>query len=363
MSERIAISALTPGMVIVQVTRQNGPVSIRKSGLVTSQTMIQGLQEMGVQEVEIDPAQTVEVDPPRQHRTQTQQLLRGDHDKSVQMNRAVSDQFNRSLFLPSVQSLPSVWQRYRKTLASYALVVMVGLGAGFAAGSGSIWWPSLWQGASSSLVSEPAAPEAANAESTLPDLALLTKNTQAALGQAALKRPAAPLVSEPSPAQAQSQSASSQIADTNADNRPAQQVAQTEPDAASYDGKVLNAPSTPASNDVSQELLNKFNQAIAELDEKPAGDAKANETRVTVSDSLQRVDQLPVRLLTRLPSMKFSAHMYASNPADRWVRVNGLQKGEGDWIGEDVQIESIEAQRVVLRFQGEVFTMAALTDW
>ena len=63
-SNCIATEALLPGMVIVQVTKQNGPVKIRKSGLVTSTDMIQGLIEMGIQEVQIDPTQTVEIETP-----------------------------------------------------------------------------------------------------------------------------------------------------------------------------------------------------------------------------------------------------------------------------------------------------------
>ena len=64
MSNIVAIENLQPGMVIVQITKQNGPVKIRKSGLVSSDAMVQGLSEMGVQELEIDPEQTVEVAPP-----------------------------------------------------------------------------------------------------------------------------------------------------------------------------------------------------------------------------------------------------------------------------------------------------------
>ena len=48
MSNIVAIDHLKPGMVIVQITKQNGPVKIRKSGLVTSDAMVQGLSEMGV---------------------------------------------------------------------------------------------------------------------------------------------------------------------------------------------------------------------------------------------------------------------------------------------------------------------------
>ncbi len=83
MSNIVAIENLMPGMVIVQITKQNGPVKIRKSGLVTSDAMVQGLSEMGVQEVEIDPEQTVEIAPAVHHRTQTQALLRGEHDTTL----------------------------------------------------------------------------------------------------------------------------------------------------------------------------------------------------------------------------------------------------------------------------------------
>ncbi|MEC8788286.1 MAG: DUF3391 domain-containing protein, partial [Pseudomonadota bacterium] len=92
MSNIVAIENLVPGMVIVQITKQNGPVKIRKSGLVTSDAMVQGLSEMGVQEVEIDPEQTVEIAPAAtHHRTQTQALLRGEHDTSATFDKSLNE--------------------------------------------------------------------------------------------------------------------------------------------------------------------------------------------------------------------------------------------------------------------------------
>jgi general secretion pathway protein B len=113
--------------------------------------------------------------------------------------------------------------------------------------------------------------------------------------------------------------------------------------------------------EVSPELLRRFNQAIEELDNQPQYERE--EPVLTVRNDIKRVDQLPVRLMTSLPSMTFSAHMYATRESDRWVRVNGLRLQEGDIIGDKVQIVAIEPQRVVLSYQNELFTMAALTDW
>ena len=147
MSNIVAIENLQPGMVIVQITKQNGPVKIRKSGLVSSDAMVQGLSEMGVQELEIDPEQTVEVAPPTptstHHRTQTQALLRGQHDTSARFDKSLNDQFNRSLFLPTVEGLPSSFSLYAKQAFVFAVVIMGGLALGFTAATKNNWWPAL----------------------------------------------------------------------------------------------------------------------------------------------------------------------------------------------------------------------------
>lgn len=128
-------------------------------------------------------------------------------------------------------------------------------------------------------------------------------------------------------------------------------------------GEVLNDSGSDTDIAVSPELLARFNAAVEALD-KQTDEGRSEPARpLTVHDDIQRVDQLPVRLLTRLPSMNFSAHMYASQVDDRWVRVNGVQRFEGDWIDDKVQIINIEAQRVILSYEGELFSMSALTDW
>ncbi|MGY0591462.1 MAG: general secretion pathway protein GspB, partial [Paraglaciecola chathamensis] len=133
MDNLLNIDALTPGMVIVKITQQNGPIKIRKSGLVTSMEMVTGLAEMGVQQVEIDPAQTVEIERPQIQKSQTQELLESDRVGAHGADAAVSDQFNRSLFLPSVQALPSRWQYYTTPIVQGLLVVLLGFALGWGA--------------------------------------------------------------------------------------------------------------------------------------------------------------------------------------------------------------------------------------
>ncbi len=370
MSELMKIADLKPGMVIVRITEQNGPVKIRKSGLVTSDAMVTGLAEMGVLEVEVDPAQTVEIEKPTHHRTQTQKLIRGEHDTSVnKLNNAISEQFNRSLFLPTVQGLPSMWKVYSRQVMSFAGVIIAGLIIGGAVGSFPAWWSTAENVAktasdtvtdemhtdqteapaedTSSVETENAAESEEN--NSVSDVAKMS-------GDVAESTPAQtqpePVVSAQTPAAAQQNAVPADTTPSPAENSVQAQV--------DLGGEVINAPQE-SDVEVSPELMARFNKAIDELDSR-ATEPK-NETKVTVRDDMPRVDQLPVRMLTRLPSMAFNAHMYASRPSDRWVRVNGKQLGEGDWIEDEVQIVKIEAQRVILSFEGKEFSMAALTDW
>ena len=416
MSNIVAIENLKPGMVIVQITQQNGPVKIRKSGLVTSDAMVQGLSEMGVQEVEIDPEQTVEIAPAAtHHRTQTQALLRGEHDTTAKFDKSLNEQFNRSLFLPTVEGLPSAWKLYTKQFGLFAVVILGGLCIGFSAATTERWWPALvsqsissvdaksdskdenntalatpqqvvsQQGSNRSVESVDGGSTGVEEQSTGQNIGQRNnandvasaqtqpgQNNNSANGTAYNQRDSAGEGFITGNNQRGSENAVSNLNNTVQFTAPAVNSGyeQTPQDgelqggnSQNYEGKVLNESTSQSDVSVSPELMARFNAAVEALDTKAQDNEQPKESTVTVRDDIPRVDQLPVRLLTRLPSMNFSAHMYASRPADRWVRVNGRQVGEGDWIADRVQIVNIEAQRVVLSFEDELFTMAALTDW
>ncbi|TDF38547.1 DUF3391 domain-containing protein [Alteromonadaceae bacterium M269] len=362
MDRIIAIGDLKPGMVIVQITQQNGPVKIRKSGLVSSPEMVQGLAEMGVLEVEVDPAQAVEIDAPDVPQSPTKQLLASANSSSKGVDAALSEQFNRSLFLPSVQSIPSLWQYYSKRSAVGALVLAGGIAIGWTSATFDHWKESF---------SKP------------PPI----------ITQQALPQIAQPVVTTPPPAQAVAQQpVVNQTQQTIAQNSTPQnnsgagQVAQTEPqyqetpidelEPAPADSAVIPpqgrlvspTPLDEPTGDVSPELLAKFNAAVDSLRDESDVRTSLNEEypEEEIEDAAPdviRVDQLPPRLMTLLPKMSFAAHMFASNSSDRWVRVNGNELREGDWIDQEVQIVEITQNHVVMNFKGQYFRMAALTDW
>jgi general secretion pathway protein B len=156
-----------------------------------------------------------------------------------------------------------------------------------------------------------------------------------------------------------------------------------EPSAGSVEVPQISEPDVPIpviqepAVQVSPDLLKRFQKAISEVEFEPAPDSAAQEPNAGYSNDrdassnegassnqqVARIDQLPAWVMTRLPSMSFSAHMYASEESERWVRVNGTRMMEGDLIDSEVEIVRIEAQHVILSYSGQEFSMAALTDW
>jgi general secretion pathway protein B len=351
----VDIDDLVPGMVIVKITLQNGPIKIRKSGLVTSQEMVSGLGEMGVQQVEIDPAQTVEIAPAVAQKSLTQQLLQSDKRAQHGLDSALSEQFNRSLFLPSVAQIPSLWRYYAKRFATAAIVFICGLGGGWLGATYEQWLPAIY---GVGVVTAPM--HSKNPDNLYPPQANQTQDqAPAPETHSALNGPT-PMANTALAAQATQRA----IDAPTQDDKSLDEKVIKKPQAKQA---VVDEPPAPVTQTteaapprISSDLLKRFEKAINDLDSEPN---TGFEPRTNSASDVPRIDQLPAWVLTKLPAMAFTAHMYASNPDDRWVRVNGVRMVQGDMIDAKVRIQSIDPQHVILNYNGQTFSMSALTDW
>ncbi|WP_158966884.1 general secretion pathway protein GspB [Paraglaciecola sp. L3A3] len=337
----LTTQALKPGMVIIRVVQQNGPIKIKKSGLVTSQEMIQGLIEMGIQQVEVDHHQTVEIDtdqPLKIKKSATRRMLESDTVINSRIDDGLSDQYHRSLFLPSVQDLPSAWQYYVKRYVQLGIIAIGGFGLGLTAFNYQSVFTVF------PFTSEPVIRVGQNIPLKTADV-----------GAEGIKD--------------EIKSAENQLDDKTVTSHNSIQAAEPKPKehvepatviAVEQEKVVESAPAVAESRpNISAELIDKFNKAIAQVADEP----DRGNTQRSVKTDVLRIDQLPAWVMTTLPSMSFSAHMYASEPSQRWVRVNGTKMFEGDVIADKVQIIRIEPQHVILEYSGQDFSMAALTDW
>ncbi|WP_040357425.1 AAA family ATPase [Colwellia piezophila] len=131
---------------------------------------------------------------------------------------------------------------------------------------------------------------------------------------------------------------------------------------------------------VSSDLVARFQTALDETnDESKAGYSTSNQSSNYRPEdkqndfelleninnsmaSIRSISQMPAELKNALPSMNFEQHIYVSD-GNGWVKVNGRDRYEGDYIGDNVVVEKILPQQVILSFQGETFSLPALSNW
>ncbi|MFQ3250945.1 MAG: general secretion pathway protein B [Glaciecola sp.] len=380
MLKTLKVNELAPGMLVSKVVSQHGPVKIRKVGMIRGPEMIKGLTEMGVTEVEVDLSQSLglqddddeQLEPAYQapeeatKLTPTQQLLQNER-QTVKANNDSGQHYNRSLFMPSMDSLPSMWTLYGKNSILMFLLVVGGICVGWNIASIPTWL-QLSKGkeyvqvdyqprsiavnrsaGSAELESESSTSDQNNNATVAKQDAELDNKPEAAVPEAtqpvASEPEAEPLILGYQPESVQ-----------NLENTLTAGSAQSKTE------EIVNASNNSSTDPaVSAALLEKINKAIANLD-NDSGEEQSDPLANNYDD-LPRVDQLSIAIQTQIPSMTFSAHMYSSNRDGRWVRVNGRRLVEGDYIAENLQLVNIEPQKVILSFKDEVFTMNALSDW
>ncbi|AEP29118.1 general secretion pathway protein GspB [Brumicola nitratireducens] len=394
MHKVINVKDLQPGMLVSKVISQHGPVKIRKIGMIRSPEMIKGLTEMGVTEVEVDLSQSfglqdadeaeISIEPLEKEAklTPTQQLLQNER-QSARTSNDTSKQYNRSLFMPSMDSLPSSWDLYGKNIALLLLLVIGGVCVGWNIASIPKWL-SLSKSKDYVVIDyQPAYSARKREELTVGENS--SKNTDGPNNLASTEQEKNAKGSTEKVSPGKETSKQNPQAVDSANNFTSEQANQpskeeVEPLVLGYQPKdeaqqealdrVVESQSETISNEaeetqtdarISAALLNKINKAIADLDNDTNLDS--GNQQATNYDDLPRIDQLSIAIQTQLPSMAFSAHMYSSDRDGRWVRVNGRRLVEGDFIAEGLQLVNIEPQKVILSFKDEIFTMNALSDW
>jgi general secretion pathway protein B len=336
-----------------------------------------GLLDTDAMELELEPTeQAVKLTP-------TQQLLQNER-KSAKANNDVSQQYHRSLFMPSMDTLPSSWDLYGKNISLSLLLVVGGLCVGWNIASIPDWlsltkskdyvvidYQPMNRSTQKNLALDANSPassallnELSKAQNGTNDPNTMTEDMQASTapegkssaGLAQAQTPVIPKQKDPITVP----DAEPLVLGYLPENMPNKEILDSS--AVSEGENILNLPAnTQSESAASARLLAKINKAIAELDKGESGES--NFQKSTSYDDLPRVDQLSVATQTQIPSMAFSAHMYSSERPERWVRVNGRRLVEGDFIAENLRLVNIEPQKVILSFKDEVFTMNALSDW
>lgn len=130
---------------------------------------------------------------------------------------------------------------------------------------------------------------------------------------------------------------------------------------ASLNDPVVEVPAQQAelsADQVPQELKDKFQYAL-EAAQGVTRPAKVTEHAAPARD----INTLDDTLQRQIAPLRFEAHVYATDPKQRWVKVNGKDLQEGQWITADIQLKEITPNYVLLQNGRQLFSMEALSEW
>lgn len=119
---------------------------------------------------------------------------------------------------------------------------------------------------------------------------------------------------------------------------------------------------------VSPELLLAFQTALDDSNSVSETDKQTEqfdntEDSSSLHEEVKPLGQMPTWYQDSLPTLHFTLHMYSSSQQDSWLRLNGKDYYSGEQTDEGLIIEKIMPQKLILEYQGERFSMKALTNW
>ena len=127
-------------------------------------------------------------------------------------------------------------------------------------------------------------------------------------------------------------------------------------------GKPLEQPSSVPAEELAaipDTLKAAFAQAVAQTENQQAYDVTKGST---TSSRVQPLELLPDVILTRVPSLRYQAHIYATQADKRWIRINNRDLYEGDML-DNLKIIEIAPEQTVMSMDGYQFSLAAMQDF
>ncbi|MGE6315990.1 Uncharacterised protein [Shewanella baltica] len=112
-------------------------------------------------------------------------------------------------------------------------------------------------------------------------------------------------------------------------------------------------------------LVASFQSALKDVEYTNAAETNVTEAKLdpipkTAADDIPKYGQLPAGLQLQVPEFNIVAHVYSSDPTQRWLNVDGAELQEGDMIAGKLKIISIRPRDIVLDIQGTQFKVPAI---
>ncbi|NMH65753.1 general secretion pathway protein GspB [Shewanella salipaludis] len=112
-------------------------------------------------------------------------------------------------------------------------------------------------------------------------------------------------------------------------------------------------------------LVAAFQTALKDVEyehaaSKPVSAPELDPIVAPKADAIPSYGQLPAGVQLRVPEFSINAHVYSSEPAQRWLNVDGAELQEGDSIKGSLRIVEIRPRDVILELEGHEFKVPAI---
>jgi len=126
-----------------------------------------------------------------------------------------------------------------------------------------------------------------------------------------------------------------------------------------------DAPAKKEQYQSKNNLLAAFEAALKEVEVEKSVASSVTEPKLDPiptpkEDDLPKYGQLPAGLQLQVPEFNINAHVYASDPNNRWLNVDGAELQQGDMIGGKLEVIEIRPRDVVLAIEGTQFKVPAI---
>ena len=87
------------------------------------------------------------------------------------------------------------------------------------------------------------------------------------------------------------------------------------------------------------------------------------EPQVTTGSSLPLLDELKLSEIYWVPDISYEMHIYASEPSERWIRINGKTLTEGEALIDKLVLLEIRQDQIIWQGNDRRFAQNALQDF
>lgn len=123
----------------------------------------------------------------------------------------------------------------------------------------------------------------------------------------------------------------------------------------------VKAPSVDERNN----LMAAFETALKEVEFEQSANQQVTEAKLDPiprpnNQQIPSYGDLPASVQLQVPEFNVVAHVYATEPSNRWLNVDGIELQQGDMIKNKLTIIEIRPRDIVLDIQGQQFRVPAI---